>query len=149
MSEIITRFIGEYRFLSNFYESPVRLDSTEYATVEHAFQAAKTLDLKERVKILEADTPGKAKKLGRKVTLREDWEQVKMSIMEALVFHKFEENKALAAALVATGDAELIEGNNWGDEIWGMVVEADGALVGENLLGKILMKVRDQLKGRR
>lgn len=145
--KVVEEFKGEYSFLSNFYWAPVWLDETEYPSTEHAFQAAKTLDFRERMKILAADTPGKAKKMGRSVTLREDWEEVKTSVMEDLVRQKFTSNLALQEALIATGDAELAEGNQWNDKTWGMVKDESGKWVGENRLGKILMKIRSELKG--
>lgn len=145
-SKVIDSFAGEYRFLSNFYPAPVWYGSVQYPTVEHAFQAAKTLDSAVQDKIRRAKTPGQAKGLGRKVVLRADWETVKVGVMKALVEAKFLENKVLAAELLATGDAELCEGNWWNDKIWGMAKDFNGVWVGQNLLGKILMEVREGLR---
>ena len=144
MSEKITSFSGEHAFLSNFYPSPIRINNEYYLTGEHAFQAAKTDNKMERDEIAAADTPGKAKKMGRKVTLRPNWEETKYAKMRAIVEAKFTQNPDLAQKLIDTGDAELIEGNNWGDRTWGTV---DGA--GKNWLGEILMLVRDKLKDSR
>lgn len=146
MNDTIDRFDGtEYEFLSNFYPSEVFYKGMFYPTVEHAFQAAKTLDPREREKIRAASTPGRAKYLGRTTDLRDDWEDIKFEVMEYLVRQKFTPPpRHLWARLLATGDAELIEGNTWGDTIWGVV---DG--VGENHLGKILMKVRAELQDER
>ena len=85
--------------------------------------------------------PSKSKALGRKVTLREDWDEVKNRVMLEIVRNKFKQNPELKEKLIATGDAYLEEGNWWGDRTWGV---CNG--VGENRLGKILMKVRDELK---
>lgn len=146
----IDRFDGtEHEFLSNFYPSPVliRGDSTtleriECATVEHAFQACKALDVAERRLIAAAPTPGKAKRLGRKAALRPDWDDVRIDVMRALLSQKFGwQNPPLAVRLMATDDAELVEGNTWGDRFWGV---ADG--VGENHLGKLLMERRAKLR---
>lgn len=138
---MINCFDGKYMFLSNFYESPIKDDQgIEYPTVEHYFQAAKTLDENERRMIAAAATPGQAKRMGRAVTLRSDWEAVKSYYMELGLRLKFQ-NPDLAAKLIATGDEELIEGNTWGDRIWG-VYNGEG----ENRLGKLLMKIRDELK---
>lgn len=137
---MINSFSGGYRFLSNFFFSPVVLDDIEYRTVEHAYQAAKTHDLAMRTRIRLADTPGEAKRLGRKVVLRPEWETVKLDVMYWLVQQKFS-NPALKRLLLATGEAELIEGNSWGDTFWGV---SKG--VGENHLGRILMRVRDALR---
>lgn len=136
----IKRFSGDYRFLSNFYSSIVTLDGSYYATVEHAFQAAKTIHISERVAIYVADTPGEAKRLGRKVTLRPDWEETKVSMMLGLLFQKFSD-PVLKIRLLATGDAELVEGNTWKDVFWGV---CNG--VGNNQLGKLLMLVRASIR---
>lgn len=137
---MINKFVGAFAFLSNFYDSPLAygLASLRYTTVEHAFQAAKTDDLFERMKIRDAETPGKAKRLGQKVRLRPDWEEVKIPIMFELVLQKFTVHDHLRKLLEATHPHELIERNYWGDTFWGV---CNG--VGENNLGKILMKVRD------
>ena len=138
---MINSFEGKYAFLSNFYESPIAEDRIIYPTVEHYFQAQKTLDINERKKIAAADTPGKAKRLGRSVTLRPDWEEIKLGVMEHAVREKFTTHSILRVMLVGTGDEELVEGNWWNDRFWG-VCEGTGA----NHLGQILMKVRDELK---
>lgn len=141
MTNKITKFIGEHEFLSNFYPSEIIFDGQKYPTVEHAFQAAKTLDPKIRIKIRNAKTPGLAKKMGRSVKLREDWEKIKYSMMSALVSSKFLTHPELKQKLIDTGDAELIESNYWRDTTWGVYMG-----VGTNWLGKILMDVRNICK---
>jgi ribA/ribD-fused uncharacterized protein len=136
----ITAFQGAHRFLSNFWPAPVVYDGSEYPSVEHAYQAAKTLDPAWREKIWTAIQPGAAKRLGKQVPMRADWEQVKVDVMRDLVFQKFAPGTALAAQLLATGDAMLIEGNTWGDRFWGV---CGGS--GENHLGRLLMEVRAAL----
>ena len=138
----IIRFTGDYEFLSNFYPSTVWLDGVEYPTVEHAFQAAKTLDHEMRLKIQDAITPGGAKRIGRLVTLRPDWEMIKITIMEEMLRQKFHKHQAplLYRKLIETGDQHLEEGNTWGDKFWGT---CNG--IGENHLGEILMLIRDDL----
>lgn len=138
---MIDKFDGKYRFLSNFYNGWVVYDGDIYHTVEQAYQAAKTLSLKEREKIQLAKTAAEAKKLGKKVTMRPDWDNIKLSVMEGLVKDKFVNSPILKDWLLDTGDEELVEGNWWGDTFWGVCKG-----VGENHLGKILMKVRDSLK---
>lgn len=142
----ITNFHGEYNFLSNFYSSPVIYEGALYRTVEHAYQAAKTIDPMSRQEIRGCLTPSTAKKAGRSVKIRHDWERVKFDIMLNLLRQKFN-NQYLQLSLLHTGEAELIEGNTWGDRIWGCVL-VKGKLVGENNLGKLLMKVRDELRNR-
>jgi ribA/ribD-fused uncharacterized protein len=141
MSERIDRFEGTWYFLSNFSASPVEMDGLIYPTVEHAYQAAKTFNTNNRVKIQKALTPGLAKKLGRKVPMRSDWDDVKISIMENLIEKKFAPGTKLASDLLLTMDAELIEGNWWNDTFWGVCNSK-----GHNHLGKILMKRRASLK---
>ena len=85
--------------------------------------------------------PDQAKRLGRTVQLRGDWESVKEQIMYEICLAKFTQNKDLGRMLVDTGDAELIEGNTWNDKCWGV---CDGE--GENKLGKILMRVREEVR---
>jgi len=137
----IDRFAGDYRWLSNFYQSKVKYNGKTYATVEHAYQAAKTTDLKVRKAIRETGNPAKAKQMGRKAKLRSGWEQMKIGIMEDLVRQKFTNDSRLKGLLIATGDAELVEGNHWGDTFWGVTEKG-----GQNHLGKILMRVRAELQ---
>ena len=86
---MITEFDGKYAFLSNFYHAPFTYDGIEYPTNEHFFQAMKTLDQEERKKIAAAATPGKAKRMGRQVQLREDWEEIKEAVMLEGLYLKF------------------------------------------------------------
>ena len=134
----IDRFKGDYAFLNNYYEHPVTYEGMTFPTNEHAFQAAKTLDLKIRRQIAECATPGEAKQKGNAVALRRDWEDVKTDVMTELCRLKFAD-PILREKLVATAGCYLIEGNHWGDTCWGQV---NGR--GENRLGKILMQLRDE-----
>ena len=129
----IDSFSGEHRFLSNFYPARVRLDGVEYPSTEHAFQAAKTLGDRS---VFLLGSPGDAKRAGRRVALRADWEAVKLDVMADLLRQKFAADP-LRSKLLATGTAELIEGNTWGDRFWGVC-----GGVGENHLGKLLMATR-------
>jgi N-glycosidase YbiA len=135
----ISSFTGDYRFLSNFYPSDVELDGIVYPSVEHAYQAAKTLDKEERKVFHKRPLPSaaEAKKLGRKSSLRSDWEGVKLQVMEDLLVQKFA-HKELQEQLLATGQSLLVEGNWWGDSFWGV----DNKKGGQNHLGKLLMKIR-------
>jgi len=140
MNKIIDRFTNEYRFLSNFYPCQITYEDMIYPSVEHAFQAAKCLTIMERKKIQAAQTAGLAKKMGRKVNLRNDWERVKIDIMRIILKNKFT-NSTLQQLLLNTGSAQLIEGNNWHDTFWG---KCNGK--GQNQLGKLLMEIRDGFK---
>jgi len=130
----------EHRFLSNFYPCVISFSTVTYPSVEHAFQAEKTLDMDIRRKIAKAPTPGKAKSMGRKVKLRPDWECIKDAVMLIFLHQKFAIPK-FRRALLATGDVEIIEGNNHGDCYWGVYKG-----VGQNKLGKLLMQVRQDIK---
>ena len=134
----IDRFSGKYAFLSNFYQCLIYLDGASYSSVEHAFQAAKTLDSAERELIRHAPTAAMAKRLGRRARLRPDWDEVKLDVMEGLLRQKFDPDRNHYRLLQETAGRELIEGNNWRDFYWGVC-----SGVGENWLGKLLMKVRD------
>lgn len=145
----ITAFRGEHRFLSNFYPAEVRMSGMEYPTVEHAFQAAKTTDPNLRWKVRAAGTPGEAKRMGKNLELRPDWEEIKLEVMLALVRYKFTHHAELAKKLLATGNATLVEGNDWGDTFWGACrkgFHGQAPLEGQNHLGLILMKVRDEIR---
>ena len=135
---MINEFRGKYYFLSNFYESPVTWNGLTYLNNEAAFQSAKTFSDRECFTNLD---PSSAKKLGRKVQLRNDWEKVKFDIMYEICKAKFSQNEELRNMLMATGVEYLEEGNTWGDRIWGTVND-----IGENRLGKILMRVREELR---
>lgn len=142
---MINCFDGEYAFLSNYYNSPITHDGITYPTNEHFFQAMKTLKIDEKWAIAAADTPGQAKRMGRSVTLRSDWETIKSYYMELGLRLKFQ-NPDLAAKLIATGDEELIEGNYWHDNIWGSCTCEKCGNKGENRLGKLLMTIRNELR---
>jgi ribA/ribD-fused uncharacterized protein len=100
----------------------------------------KTTDKAERAKILAAKTPAEAKRIGKTVTLRKNWSQIREEVMETGLRAKFQQNPELKKKLIDTGNVDLIEGNTWGDTFWGQV---DGK--GENKLGKLLMKIRKEL----
>lgn len=138
----ILGFTGDYRFLSNFHLALVELDGVMYPSTENAYQAAKTLDVRIRQKFQSPCTPKEAKDKGRRIScLRADWEEVKISIMEFLVKQKFNNHPYLKDLLLKTGDVYLEETNWWNDRFWG-VCKGEG----KNHLGKIIMKVREELK---
>ncbi len=136
----INEFKGEYVFLSNFFNSSMEFRGVPYRNAESAYQSMKTDNIKERTSFSEL-TPMEAKKKGRKINLREDWEDIKLEIMYKVVKKKFSSNNFLKENLLLTEDAYLEEGNYWHDTFWGVCNRK-----GENHLGKILMKVREELK---
>jgi len=139
--DCIKSFSKEFDWLSNFYSVPIELDGMWFDSVEAAFQAAKTLDKESRAIIQRAPTAGKAKRLGRSVVMRPDWNEIRLSVMESLLRQKFHAGGWLALKLVETGDAMLIEGNQWHDDFWGVCSSQ-----GKNHLGLLLMKIRNDLR---
>jgi len=136
---VITSFQGEYRFLSNFHPSTITIKGQVYPTVEHAYQAGKALYRDEREMIQQAISPGQAKRLGKIVIRKPDFEERKLKYMEKCLREKFKDPR-LARLLLNTGSQNLIEGNTWGDRFWGV---CHGK--GENHLGRLLMKIREEL----
>ncbi len=149
---MIDSFMGPYRWLSNFWPCSIAYDGVAYPSAEHAFQAAKTLEHKERLRFAEVSlayaigpnmTCAEAKRAGRALKIRPDWEQVKMQVMRDVLREKFK-HVDLAQKLLDTGNEALIEGNTWGDRVWGQCPVG----VGENLLGRLLMEIRADLQRR-
>lgn len=137
----IDRFWKEYKFLDNFADTLIEYEGVMYTSVEAAFQSAKTFDMETRKRIARY-SPMDAKRAGRKLQLRPDWENVKEDIMYELLKKKFQnDGLGYRTKLLATGDAELIEGNNHKDSYWGVYKG-----VGKNRLGYLLMKVRAELR---
>ena len=143
MDTKITFFRGQYRFLSNFFPSLVEYQGKIWPTIEHAYQASKTLDYDLQEEIRLAPTPGKAKRLGRSVVLRSDWNEIRVGIMRDLIKLKFA-NPHLRERLMGTGLAYLVEGNHWHDNFWGDC-HCNSCYLheGSNMLGTILMRQRD------
>ena len=170
----IVDFRGPYRWLSNFHLAEVYFEGHFYRSSEHAYQAAKAdagrsalflvptqagLDLCSATRALfrdpqptgERDANGneilrilscpEAKRLGGRIPIRYDWESVKLDVMETLLRDKFTRHADLRILLLDTGDRELVEGNTWDDRFWGV---CEG--VGENHLGRLLMKIRAELR---
>lgn len=147
----IKGFFGEYRFLSNFEVAGVYFEGVLYPSTEHAYQAAKSLDPEIRKQFLnitcaEAKNLGNGKKLKNhpdlmSIILREDWESVKFDIMFSVCFDKFYRHSNLRQKLLDTGKRYLEETNHWGDRIYGV---CDGE--GKNMLGQILMKIREIIR---
>lgn len=136
MPRVIANFRGPHRVLSNFHGAEVHYDGETYPSVEHAFQAAKTLNLEARANIRKMQHAWQAKSLGRLVVMRPDWDELKVEVMRDLLARKFMW-PVHAEPLDATGDLLLIEGNTWRDRVWGVYMGE-----GQNMLGKLLMDIR-------
>lgn len=142
-------FRDEYRWLSNFWESPFEIMGALYKTTEHFYQAMKCANGIDRWEVLSTETPGQAKRVGASVAIRPDWDEIKVATMRIASFSKFSQSRELAQKLIATADIELIEFNHWHDNFWGhCTCEACEDVEHHNNLGKILMDVREHLTKR-
>ena len=143
--EKIKSFTNEYDFLSNFYLCNILYEGITYPSAETAFQASKCVNRQDRERF-QYMTPGEAKKTGKKITLRPDWEYVRVDIMREIINIKFSRNFELAEKLRNTGNMELIEGNNWHDNFWGDCgCKHCQEIPGQNTLGKLLMEYRAEI----
>lgn len=147
--QLIVSFEGDYRFLSNFYEGEPLFHNGLFATAEHLYMSLKTEDFQEAAWVASAPTPGEAKRRGQQVTLRPGWnEGGRDAAMRTALGAKFLKDWHLQRKLLNTGDALLVEGNTWHDRYWGICYcdreSCQGQ--GENMLGKLLMELRDDLR---
>ena len=159
---MIEQFKDDYRWLSNFWLAIIidRQGVVQPAS-EYVYQTEKTLKESERIWISEARSCGEAKRRGQQVTLRPDWNEIKVSRMMYVSLLKYEQHEDLRRKLVATDGHTLIEGNCWNDWFWGAIPYnpnaqgqsglplwegTDCAWAGYNWLGRILMMVRDMYK---
>jgi len=141
---MIKQFQGQYRWLSNFWNCRIEYNGRVFTSVEHGYQYSKCVTQEDKDRMFATTKPGDLKRLGRKIKVRPDLNDVKLEIMEGLVRQKFQD-PVLREKLISTGTEELQEGNRWGDEFWGISFKTGK---GENHLGKILMKVRDELRSK-
>lgn len=128
---------NEYAFLSNYYPCDVEYEGLKFKNSEAAFQAQKEISLKKRAEYCDLP-PNEAKRKGRQAILRPYWDEIKDQIMYEVVLAKFTQNEDFKEALMAVTE-EIVEDNHWNDTYWG---RCNG--VGQNKLGKILMKIRKQ-----
>ena len=145
ITRTVYQFRGPYWFLSNFSPSSISYMGAVWPTAEHLFQAMKSRSWHGAERILEASTPAEAKKIGRKLELRDNWDRDRKQFMLEVVVKKFRQNDLLRAELCALEGWMLIEGNDWDDQFWGRTYESPYTIptMGKNYLGKILMAVRD------
>ena len=139
------------KFLSNCYPVKIYLDRLTFPCVECAYQAAKSLDPQERERFT-VMSPGYAKRVGRTIiNLPSNWNEIRILVMRELLRQKFDPYRQshleLARLLWATGEEDLIEGNAWNDHFWG-AVRIGNDWIGENILGRLLMEVRSNLRCR-
>ena len=142
--DVIWQFQGKNRFLSNFYPALVKFEGLTFPTAENAYQAAKSTSSKVRRQFLNLE-PGQAKKTGQIIELRPYWDSIKLQVMEEILRDKFQD-EGLAQMLHETYPRKLFEGNHWGDKYWGICYDQiENKWAGENHLGKLLMKIRQEL----
>ena len=152
----INSFRGRYYFLSNFYPCKIEHKGITYPSVEHYYVALKVTQMQFidgvyytapdfRELIARIPDAGDVKKLGSRVKVRQDWEEKKLDFMNWGIREKFKDPK-LCEMLLDTGNLELIEGNFWHDVFWGQCSCPKCNSIGENHLGKILMKIREELR---
>lgn len=140
----IDAFRDNWDFLSNFYACQIAFEGIVYHSAEAAFQAAKCKNTADRMLFADCH-PTKAKKLGKMVALREDWEQIKVEVMRKVLVSKFQQNPWLLGRLLATWPARLIEGNSWHDNFWGACTCAACRQKTQlNMLGKLLEEIREE-----
>jgi ribA/ribD-fused uncharacterized protein len=150
---MITKFTLDYAFLSNFFPSIVKdvHYGFDFPTVEHAFQASKCVNKSDVLHILKLPRPHDARKFGRGVDMRKYWEDEKLGVMENLIRQKFITGVISSnhfTALRNTGTVEIVENNNWHDNYWGSCTCSMCGNIGDNNLGKILMKIRNEIHQR-
>lgn len=133
--------------LSNFYYHPVEIDGHMWKTNEHYFQAMKSTNPTDLVTVRDAVTAFGAKKAGRAIQRRHDWDAVKYDVMRRGLEHKFVAGSVLGDWLLATEDALLVEGNTWHDKVWGVCLCERCGMQGSNWLGVLLMARRAELRG--
>ena len=136
----ISVFEGEHHFLSNFHPATFVWDNILWPTSEHAYQAAKVISHKHRIELASIRGPAAVKQAGKKLPLRQNWDDLKVDVMYEIVLCKFTQNPDLKAKLTATKDAHLEEGNHWKDTFWGICPPNSG--IGLNHLGEVLMDIR-------
>lgn len=147
--KLISGFFGEYRWLSNFHLIPIEFAGLVYPSTENAYQAAKSEDNEIRKQFTDI-SPKEARKLGQTIKISDNWDVIKTSIMHLVNAIKFsvkrDDNIDIRDKLLATGDKELVEGNWWHCQEWGVCHCEKCGGVGKNNLGKILMRTRDNIR---
>jgi len=139
----IMSFKDEYSFLSNFYKSDIVYDNVSYPTVEHFYQCNKMLNSKDFDILLNERNPGKVKRIARHKPMKNNWDDIKKSVMNIGVLNKFIQNIDIQNKLIDTYPSFLIECNTWHDNYWGhCTCKKCASQCHYNILGNILMEVR-------
>jgi ribA/ribD-fused uncharacterized protein len=154
---MINSFSGRWAFLSNFYLCKITHQGIVYPSSEHYYVAMKVKedqlingkmcpasDVREMISKI--STPGQVKRFGRSLSIRKDWDSVKLKAMEWVIREKFTKHPDLKEMLIQTGNEEIIESNYWHDIFWGVCTCEKCGNKGENHLGKLIMKIRDEIR---
>ena len=140
---MIRKFEKEYSWLSNFMPCTIVLGGRSYPSVEHAYMSAKSEDIQWKLTCAdESIKPGKIKKMSKNIAVVDNWDSVKVEVMQECLNQKFNQ-EPFKTLLLETGDAFIQEGNYWGDTFWGVDLNLKK---GENRLGKLIMEIREKLK---
>jgi len=142
----INSFRGDFAFLSNFFVGAPIVDwrGNKWETTEHFYQSKKTNNIDDKIKIMEAFSPGKSKKIGRTVEIIDNWDELKIGVMRQALMLKFEQWPKYKEYLIQMEGYELVEGNWWHDNFWGnCFCDRCESITGTNMLGKLLMELRN------
>lgn len=137
-------FLGEQSFLSNMYSKDIKYKNFVYKSAEHLFQAAKCTKESDREKIRNSVSGKMAKIIGRFVDIKPNWDEKRVIAMENILRLKFRRKSKLNRLLCETGNVNLIHLNFWHDTFWGCCACTLHKRCGENMLGVLLMKIRDE-----
>lgn len=142
---MINHFRKEYSWLSNFESVTIEYGDLVFPSVEHFYVAMKTEDelMRYNISLMCGSEAGKVKKIGRTLDIREDWEEIKLDVMEYGLRQKFSQ-EPFKTKLIETGNQNIQEGNYWNDTFWGVDLKQDPN-IGENHLGRLIMKIREEL----
>ena len=141
---MINEFKGDYFFLSNFYHCHIWFDGYLYHSSEQLYQAHKAVDTSGLMSVQACTSPGDAKRQGKQIKVRPDWDAVKKTYMYSTLLCKFTQNPLLADGLIETYPHSIVEGNDWHDNYWGSCT-CDQCTESINVLGTLLMEVRNVL----
>ena len=134
-----------YKWLSNMQPVDIFLKGKTYPSVEHAYMSEKSNENSWKEFCSQKEISGKqVKTYSRTIELRPDWEDVKLLVMEYCLRRKFEQ-EPFKSLLINTGNENIQEGNYWGDTFWGVDLKKEPN-IGENHLGRLIMKIRDGLQ---
>lgn len=142
---MISEFKGDYAWLSNFAPVKITLLGIEYPSVEHAYMSAKSDDIDwKKFCADESNSAGKVKVKSREVKLVDNWETTKMGVMYYCLEQKFKQ-EPYEFRLKSTKSQNIQEGNYFGDAFWGIDLKQNPN-IGENHLGRMIMRIREGLK---